>query len=125
MIKVNYDEKTGRVIAFNKNTTPYIEITEEERKQPLGDKYGYYAVRDGKFVVEHRKPTEAETTQDARAAKAKRLAEIDAWFKENDWKVNKLFLGEWKVTDGRWVDYLAKRAAMRKEHEELTGEEVR
>lgn len=125
MIKVNYDEKTGRVIAFNKTIAPYIEITEEERKQPLPDKYSFYAVRDGKFVIERRKPTEAEDARDLLVAKQKRLQEIDAWFKENDWKVNKLFLGEWKVTDGRWVEYLAKRAAMRKEHEELTGEEAR
>lgn len=123
MIKVNYDKDTGRVIAFNKNIAPYIEITEEERRQRLPDKYSFYAVRDGKFVIERRDPTEEETARDANAVKVKRLAEIDAWFKENDWKVNKLFLGEWKVTDGRWVDYLAKRAAMRKEHEELTGKE--
>ena len=84
MIKVNYDEKTGKVIDFNKDITPYIEITDEERRQPLGDKYGYYAVKNGKFVVKRRKPTEAEITQDARVAKAKRLAEIAAWFNAND-----------------------------------------
>lgn len=125
MIKVNYDKDTGRVIAFNKNIAPYIEITEEERRQRLPDKYSFYAVRDGKFVIERREPTETETSRDLIAARQKRLKEIDDWFKENDWKVNKLFLGEWKVTDGRWVEYLSKRAAMRKEHEELSGEEVR
>lgn len=125
MIKVNYDKDTGRVIAFNKNIAPYIEITEEERRQRLPDKYSFYAVRDGKFVIERREPTETETSRDLIAAKQKRLKEIDDWFKENDWKVNKLFLGEWKVSDGRWVEYLSKRAAMRKEHEELSGKEVR
>ena len=124
MIKVNYDEKTGRVIAFNKETLPYIEITEKERRQSLTDKYSYYAVEDGKFVVKRREPTPEESIADAEAIKAKRLAEIDKWFKDNDWKIFKLFLGEWKVTDTRWIEYLAKRAAMRKEHEELTGEEV-
>lgn len=124
MIKVNYDKDTGRVIAFNKNIAPYIEITEEERRQSLPDKYSFYAVRDGKFVIERREPTETETSRDLIAAKQKRLKEIDDWFKENDWKVNKLFLGEWKVTDGRWVEYLSKRAAMRKEHDELISKEV-
>ena len=123
MIKVNYDEKTGRVIGFNKDLTPYIEITEEERRQPLGDKYGYYAVEDGKFVVKRRAPTETETVQDAQAAKAKRLAEIDKWFKANDWKVNKVFLGEWEPTDLRWAEYLGTRAALRAEHEKLTRED--
>ena len=44
MIKVNYDSKTGKVVAFGKDTEPYIEITEQQRKQPLPDKYSYYAV---------------------------------------------------------------------------------
>ena len=122
MIKVNYDEKTGKVIDFNKDITPYIEITDEERRQPLGDKYGYYAVEDGKFVVKRRKPTEAEIAQDARVAKAKRLAEIAAWFNANDWKLNKVYLGEWETTDPRWTEYLETRAALRAEHEALTKE---
>lgn len=124
MIKVNYDLDTGRVTGFNRDTTPYIEITEEERKQPLPNKYSHYAVIDGKFTIVTREPNEAEAARDNLIAKQQRLQEIDKWFKENDWKVNKLFLGEWKVTDGRWVEYLAQRANMRKEHEELTGEEV-
>lgn len=124
MIKVNYDEKTGRVIGFNKDLTPYIEISEEERRQPLGDKYGYYAVEDGKFVVKRREPTEAELVRDAQEAKVKRLAEIDKWFKDNDWKFNKVYLGEWETTDPRWIEYLNKRAAMRKEYDELISKEV-
>lgn len=123
MIKVNYDEKTGKVISFGKELEPYIEITEEERRQPLPDKYSHYAVVNGKFTIVTRKPTEEEAANDAKKAVAKRLAEIDRWFKDNDWMVNKLFLGEWKVTDARWIKYLAERAALRKEHEELTGEE--
>ena len=122
MIKVNYDEKTGKVIGFNKDLAPYIEITEEERRQPLGDKYGYYAVEDGKFVVKRREPTEAEAVQDAQVAKAKRLAEISAWFKANDWKFNKVYLGEWTKEDPRWLEYLEQRAAFRAEHENLTKE---
>ena len=38
MIKVNYNETTGKVIGFDKAMTPYIEITEEQRRQPLPDK---------------------------------------------------------------------------------------
>ncbi len=124
MIKVNYDKKTGKVVAFGKDNLPYIEITENERRQPLPDKYSFYAVEDGKFVIKRREPSNVEVARDAEAARQKRLQEIDAWFKANDWMINKLFLGEWKLTDSRWVEYLAKRAALRKEHEELTGEEV-
>ena len=119
MIKVNYDEKTGRVIAFNKDSSPYIEITEQERRQPLPDKYSYYAVIDGKFTIVQRTPTEDETNRDNIQAKNKRLAEIDKWLKDNDWKLNKVYLGEWTKEDPRWVDYLETRKLMRAERDTL------
>lgn len=120
MIKVNYDEKTGRVIAFNKDIAPYIEITEEERKLPLPDKYSYYVVFNNNFTIAKREPTAAEKEADDLAAKNKRLAEIQKWFSDNDWLINKVFLGEWEKTDKRWLDYLEKRAELRMEHEQLT-----
>lgn len=121
MIKVNYDEKTGKVIGFNKDTKPYIEITEAERKQPLPNKYSYYAVENGKFVIKQRTITGEEKARDAELNKQKRLAEIDKWFKNNDWIVNKVFLGEWEITDPRWIEYLEKRTEIRAEHERLVN----
>lgn len=121
MIRVNYDEKTGKVIGFNKDTEPYIEITEAERKQPLPNKYSYYAVEDGKFVIKQRTITDEEKARDVELNKQKRLAEIDKWFKDNDWIINKLYLGEWKVNDTRWIEYLKKRAEIRAEHERLVN----
>ena len=73
MIKANYDPKTGKVIAFNKDIEPYIEITEEARKQPLPNKYSWYAVENNKFVIKSRTPTAEEKARDE--AEAKRKAE--------------------------------------------------
>ena len=73
MIKVNYDPKTGKVIAFDKDIEPYIEITEEARKQPLPNKYSWYAVENNKFVIKSRTPTAEEKARDE--AEAKRRAE--------------------------------------------------
>lgn len=73
MIKVNYDSQTGKVVSFGKATEPYVEITEQERKQSLPDKYSYYAVEDGKFTIKRREPTAAEKAADE--AEAKRKAE--------------------------------------------------
>ena len=73
MIKVNYDPKTGKVIAFNKDIEPYIEITEEARKQPLPNKYSWYAVENNKFVIKSRTPTAEEKARDE--TEAKRRAE--------------------------------------------------
>ena len=122
MIKVNYDEKTGKVIAFNKNNAPYIEITEEERKQPLPDKYSYYAVVDGKFTILRKEPTIEEILKDAAVARKKRIKEIDLWLRANDWKFNKVFLGEWEQADPRWLSYLEERAKLRAERDELEKE---
>ena len=121
MIKVNYDEKTGRVIAFNKNSAPFIEISEEERRQPLPNKYSHYAVIDGKFTIVQDKPTEEEAARDALQAKQKRIAEIERWLKANDWKFNKVFLKEWAETDPRWLEYLEQRKKLRAERDELEG----
>ena len=76
MIKVNYDPKTGKVIAFGKDIEPYIEITEEARKQPLPNKYNWYAVENNKFVIKSRTPTAEEKARDE--AEAKRRAEYKA-----------------------------------------------
>lgn len=76
MIKANYDPKTGKVIAFNKDLKPYIEITEEARKQSLPNKYSWYAVENNKFVIKSRTPTAEEKANDE--AEAKHRAEYKA-----------------------------------------------
>ena len=121
MIKVNYDKVTGKVIAFGKDIAPYIEITEEERKQPLPDKYSHYAVVDGKFTIVERKATEEEANKDNEMKIHKRLAEIQKWFRDNDWKVNKYAIGEWSPVDERWVEYLRTREAIRAEQDMLNA----
>jgi hypothetical protein len=121
-IKINYDEKTGRVIGHGNENLPYIEVPGNETNLRLPDKYSYYAVIDGKYTVAHREPTPEELMQDAQESKAQRLKEIDTWLKANDWKVNKVFLGEWAEDDPRWTEYLETRAALRAEHEILTKE---
>lgn len=121
MIKVNYNKDTGKVIAFGKDIEPYIEITEEERKQPLPDKYSYYAVVDGAFTVARKTLTDEERAKEEAAAKRKRIAEIEAWLRANDWKFNKVFLGEWETSDPRWVEYLEQRAQFRAERDKLEG----
>ena len=47
------------------------------------------------------------------------LIEINQWFINNDWKVNKVFIGEWEETDPRWINYLSERADKRERQDEL------
>lgn len=123
MIKVNYDKDTGKVIGFNLNTPDYIEITEEERRQPLPDKYSFYAVENDKFVIKKREVTEHELLKDEIQYARQRLLEIKNWFSENDWKVNKIIVGEWKTDDMRWKRYLSVREVVRKE-QDLLNEKI-
>ena len=39
--------------------------------------------------------------------------DIRAWLNQNDWKINKVFLGEWAETDPRWVEYKEQRQIKR------------
>lgn len=41
------------------------------------------------------------------------------WLFENDWKVNKVFLGEWDKSDPRFQNYLEKRERLRIELDEI------
>ena len=70
MIKVNYDPKTGKVIAFNKDIEPYIEITEEARKQPLPNKYSWYAVENNKFRNQKQDPNRRRKSKGRSRSKA-------------------------------------------------------
>lgn len=119
MIKVNYDKITGKVVGFNLDATPFIEITEEQRKQPLPDKYSYYAVINNEFKVVRREPTEEEIIQQQISEISKRLMKIKDWFSENDWKINKIVIGEWEESDSRWQEYLTERQNIRNEQDML------
>ena len=98
MIKVNYNPETGRVVAFNKDTEPYIEITEEERKQPLPDKYSYYCVDNGKFCIKRRTPTEEELAKDTISNRNKEISELKAKLAETDYQAIKFAEG-WTTAD--------------------------
>lgn len=56
-----------------------------------------------------------------KTAALKEIREIEKWFSDNDWKINKIVTGEWEATDARWVEYLAKRAEKRARQDFLEG----
>ena len=98
MIKVNYDSNTGKVVAFNKDTEPYIEITEQERLQPLPDKYSYYCVENGKFCIKRRTPTEGELAKDTISNRNKEINELKAKLAQTDYQAIKFAEG-WITAD--------------------------
>lgn len=113
MIKVNYNQETGKVISFGKDTKPYIEITEQERKQPLPDKYSYYAVVDGKFTIKRRTPTVEEVSRDKTQAINKEISELKRNLSDTDYKAIKY--SEGLLTDKEYAEVKAQRQAWRDE----------
>ena len=111
MIKVNYDETTGKVIGFNKAMTPYIEITEEQRRQPLPDKYSYYAVENGEFVIKRRTPSEAETKADSIASINQQIRELQDKLAATDYQALKYSEG-W-ITEKDYTEIKANRQSWR------------
>lgn len=47
------------------------------------------------------------------------LMQIKSWLSDNDWKVNKIVIGEWDSDDIRWEEYLNERALKRARQDEL------
>lgn len=113
MIKVNYNAKTGKVISFGKDTQPFIEITEQERKQPLPDKYSYYAVVDGKFTIKRRTPTVEEIKVDETAKINRQIFELKQKLTQTDYKAIKY--SEGLLTDKEYAEVKAQRQAWRDE----------
>lgn len=125
MIKVNYNETTGKVIGFDKAMTPYIEITEEQRRQPLPDKYSYYAVENGEFVIKRRTPSEAETKADSIASINQQIRELQGKLAATDYQALKYSEGwiaekdytEIKANRQSWRDAINQLQAQLKEEE--------
>lgn len=111
MIKVNYNQETGKVISFGKDTQPFIEITEQERKQPLPDKYSYYAVVDGKFTIKRRTPTVEEVKADEATEINRQIRELKQKLFDTDYKALKYSEG-W-LTDEEYAEAKAQREEWR------------
>ena len=111
MIKVNYNQETGKVISFGKDTQPYIEITEQERKQPLPDRYSYYAVVDGKFTIKRRTPTVEEVKADEATEINRQIRELKQKLSDTDYKAIKYSEG-W-LTDEEYAEVKAQREEWR------------
>ena len=117
MIKVNYNQETEKVISFGKDTKPYIEITEQERKQPLPDRYSYYAVVDGKFTIKRRTPTIEELHNDDIQAINREISELKKNLFDTDYKAIKY--AEGLLTDEEYVEIKVQRELWRKRINEL------
>jgi hypothetical protein len=79
-----------------------------------------YAKANG-FKIVNEKPIEL-VSKELKVDLENELLQIKKWFLENDYKVNKVFIGEWQQDDARWVEYKQQRALYRKRLDEIKKE---
>ena len=92
-ITIEYDEDGEEVVTKN---IPSIE---------------QYAKQNG-FTIIDEKPNEL-ISQELKIEYQNELLNINKWFLDNDYIVNKVFIGEWAKTDARWKHYLNERKSKR------------
>lgn len=112
-MKINYTLNnniiTGYTIIPFDNNKPYIDLTEEEINNI---RVGYTRLINNKLVYN-------EDIYQLISQTKKELAEIQKWFIDNDWKINKIVIGEWTKDDERWTTYLEERQIKRNRQDEL------
>lgn len=114
-MKINYTINADNIITgytiipFNEDL-PTLELTEEEVSKI---KCGYTKLTDDRKLIYNIE--DYQNTINAR----QELQKIQKWFVDNDWKVNKIVIGEWATTDERWLGYLKERAIKRARQDEL------
>jgi hypothetical protein len=67
------------------------------------------------------KPNTNHEQAKLRAELQSELDNIDRWLYENDWKVNKVVIGEWSKDDARWEEYLAERTKKRERRDVIVA----
>ena len=49
------------------------------------------------------------------------LIRIKQWFKDNDWKANKIITGEWDNNNQNWIDYKIARTKYRIRQDDINS----
>jgi hypothetical protein len=76
-----------------------------------------YAKENG-FKIVNEKPIML-LSKEQKVAYENELQQIKKWFLENDYKVNKVVVGEWEQDDARFLDYKQQREIKRKRLDEI------
>lgn len=89
-----------------------LDLTETELQYLKQNSLGAYYI-DGKLV--YRNLDKIAVRQQLE----KEQADILQWLTDNDWKVNKIVVGEWTKEDTRWLQYLQERQIKRNRLDEI------
>lgn len=119
-MKINYTLNENNVIIhwhsfpFDENE-PYIDVEEDK----IHVKYSQ--VVNGEFIENKEAYENSIKVKELINSYREELRSIKIWFSGNDWKVNKIIVGEWTTEDPRWLEYLKERDVKRKRQDELNA----
>jgi hypothetical protein len=120
-MKMYFNLKDGFVFIYNFEPTFEYEYEVEVNQEvvDLFDKeFPFIKYVNNEFVLDTNKKEIILNNQ--RVYDEKQL--ILNLFKEHDWIINKVFIGEWTKEDPRWLAYLQERDTKRQRLDELKGE---
>lgn len=95
---------------FNEETERAHGFIESEKK-PLFFR-NFSKIIDGVFYLRKNEHTEYNRLK-------REKKQILDWLFDNDWKINKIVIGEWKTDDIRWINYLSERSNKRNRLDEI------
>lgn len=120
---MKYLVKGERILSTENWEERMVEITieyDEDGKEVVTKKIPSieeYAKQNG-FKVVSQKPNEL-ISKELKIQYENEILNINKWFLDNDYKINKVFIGEWLSTDSRWIEYLKERSVKRSRQDEL------
>lgn len=118
-----YLDKTNKTLSVFSNFEPdditnLIEVSIEDYNTYMQKtSSGFSAnvlIEDDKYSFDYKKKEYKKSPQIE-------IDEIQQWFIDNDWKVNKIVVGEWEKDDIRWIEYLKERNSKRERLDELNA----
>ena len=117
-MKIYFTLKNGFVDSYN--FTPTFEYTNEkeitiEEEELFVRHFPFIKYVNGIFLFDESEKTKVFQKQNLISEQQ----EILKWLADNDWKVNKVVVGEWTKEDPRWLEYLQERQVKRKRLEEI------
>lgn len=104
-------------LTFSQVTDEWIEV---ECNAEVLNRLDCYRYENGNFIFDDsRIDYELIHSQKLKADLQQELKEIHQWLDDNDWIVNKVFLGEWEKDDDRFLNYKKERAIKRARRDEI------
>ena len=109
-IMETYIEKIEEKYIDDYDEIEKVRTTEVEKERQIGITYIYVDMDQDHINYLERSKLNQE------------IADINQWYRDHDYYINKVLLGEWEEIDQRYIDYKAERLLKQKRYDEIKVE---